>query len=283
MGLDRWVNVAAALNAGSVEACFSAGDVGRFAYCPLNWKRSAEGEKGSGGEEGIRKHREASEQVDALESYQHRSRATLESSLYLALFAISGAALGVEVFILGRSTPWWWFLVLLSVLWMASSLYLFVFHRYYTGRARSLTQETPLAGAEVLYVDSPKHTQLFASRVLPLRGRPDYVLEREGEPVPVELKTGRTPKAPYDSHAMQLAAYCYLVQESTGKRPAHGILAYPDRQFEVPYTEALEDRLVKTLLRMELARRTGEAHRDHQNPGRCVGCSRREGCPERLA
>jgi CRISPR-associated exonuclease Cas4 len=27
----------------------------------------------------------------------------------------------------------------------------------------------------------------------------------------------------------------------------------------------------------------GEAHRNHNRPGKCIHCSRRSGCPERLA
>src|SRR2546428_13850716 len=29
--------------------------------------------------------------------------------------------------------------------------------------------------------------------------------------------------------------------------------------------------------------RGGDVHRNHNRPGKCIGCSRREGCPERLA
>lgn len=261
----------------------SAGDVGRFVYCPLNWKRSLAGDRGAGGEAGVRAHVEVSKEVDALEHYQSRAHLALETSFYLALFAMSGAALGVELFALRPRDPWWWALVFLSVLWMGASLHLFVFHQYYQGRARTIARSSQVARGTVIYADSRRRPDVLESRVLPLRGRPDYVVERDGHPIPVEFKSGRTPRQPYDSHVLQLAAYCYLVSESFGLRPPYGILAYPDRQFEVPFTRELEDRLLRTLLRIQLSQRTGEAHRDHESPRRCQTCSRREGCPERLA
>jgi CRISPR-associated exonuclease Cas4 len=266
-----------------VAETVSGGDVGRFAYCPLNWKLSLAGNKGAGGEAGIRRHEQVGERVDALELYQKRARQSLSVSFYLALFATSAAALGVEFFVLRERTMAWWTLVFLSVLWTAGSLYLIVFHYYYSRRAGDVVRETRLEPGEIRFADTTKHSEVLVSKLLPLRGRPDYVIERGGFTIPVELKTGRTPPAPYDSHALQLAVYCHLVGETYGKRPPYGILAYPDRTFEVPYSDDLEDRLVRTLMRMELARRTGDVHRDHNSPKRCLGCSRREGCPERLA
>ena len=260
----------------------SAGDVGRYAYCALNWKRSLEGHEGRGGKEGVAKHREVAERVDALELYQARERLTQDSALFLALFAASAASLGVELFALQHESGWWWFLVFLSVIWMAASLYFLVFNLYYARQARSIVRKTCIQPGQVVFGDSPKHAEVLESRVVALRGRPDYVVDREGALVPVELKTGRTPRRPYDSHVLQLAAYCYLVNERYRKRPPFGVLSYPDHQFEVPYTPELEDRLLKTLLRIDLAERTGVVHRDHENPKRCRFCSRREGCPERL-
>lgn len=259
----------------------SAGDVGRYAYCALNWKRSLEGKKGEGGKRGIREHEALSESVDALETYQSHARLTQDTALLLALFAMSAAALAVEFFALRQDTAWWWILILLSVVWAAASLYLVVFNLYYKSRA-SHVRGTKIAKGEVAFSDSRRHEGVFASKVVQLRGRPDYVVETESGHVPVELKTGRTPRQPYDSHVLQLAAYCYLVGEHYGRRPTHGILTYPERKFEVPYTLDLEDRLLKTLLRIQYAEHTGDVHRDHDNPRRCAGCSRREGCPERL-
>src|SRR3989304_1220802 len=78
-------------------------------------------------------------------------------------------------------------------------------------------------------------------RDLDLLGRPDYLVETPNGPVPVEVKAGSAPSAPYESHVLQLAAYCRLAEVSRGKRPAHGILKYGDRTFAVDYTLGLRN------------------------------------------
>lgn len=260
----------------------SAGDVGRYAFCPLNWKLSLKGHEGAGGKQGARAKTQLTEQVDALELYRRKAHATQDTALMLGLLAASGAAVAVEVFLLERGSPAWWVLLFLSVIWMAASLYLVVFNLYYKGQTKDLVRQTNLPPGDLVMSGAGKRAHVLQSRILPLRGAPDYVVHRDGVFLPVAVKTGKTPPAPFDSHVLQLASYCYLVEEEYGVRPPHGVVQYPGRQFEVAYTDELQDRLLKTLLRIELARRTGEVHRDHENPKRCMGCSRRQGCPERL-
>jgi CRISPR-associated exonuclease Cas4 len=266
-----------------VDAYISAGDVGRYEYCPLNWKLSRQGKKGSGGEVGIREHGRISDEVDALEYYQSQARWSIQTSFLLALVAISGAALALELLFLEAGGPLRFGLVLLSVMWVCGSLYLFVFDLYFRGRGDELTRKARIVSGDVAYSDSGGNVPMMRSKIVPLQGRPDYIVLQKGSLIPVEVKTGKTPPRPYVSHVMQLAAYCYLVAENRNQRPPFGVLSYPDKQFEVPYTPELEDQMLKTLLRIQLASRTGEAHRNHENPKRCLGCSRRDACPERLA
>lgn len=267
-----------------MDPSHSAGDVGRYTYCALNWHLSRQGVTGSGGRAGVLLHQQLAEQVDALELYQSQARFSLETAVYAALFAISTATLAVEFFWLKQAQASWWVLLVLSVTLAASSLYMFVFHRYFSSRAKNVVRSSRIAGGEVRFSDSPRHPEQLQSRILPLKGRPDYIVERDGVWIPVEMKTGKSPAKPYDSHVLQLAAYCYLVGEKKGVRPPFGIISYPEREFEVPYTDQLENRLVNNLLRMETHARLGDTvHRDHENPGRCIGCSRRDACTERLA
>lgn len=267
-----------------MQESISAGDIGRFAYCPLNWKLSRDGAAGSGGDPGIRAHEEMAKQVDALEYFQRQARWSITTSFLLALCAISAASLSLELLFLREATPLRLGLIVLSVAWLMGSLYLFLFDLYFRGRSEELVRRAKLVQGEVSYVDrAGRPSDLMASRIVPLQGRPDYIVEREGASIPVEVKTGKTPRHPYASHVLQLAAYCYLVNETTRKRPPFGVLAYPGQQFEIAYTPALEDEMLRHLLKIQLALRTGEAHRNHTNPRRCLGCSRREGCPERLA
>jgi len=126
--------------------------------------------------------------------------------------------------------------------------------------------------------------KLFVSERYGLRGRPDYVLVEGDRHIPVEVKTGRTPRGPLFSHILQIAAYCLLLEDNYGAAPPHGILRYGGASHEIAYNGELKSLLLGKLKEMGAALRDGGGvHRNHNRPGKCFGCSRREGCPERLA
>ena len=133
-----------------------------------------------------------------------------------------------------------------------------------------------------LPVDRP----LF-SRTHGLTGRPDYLVRRGRDVIPVEVKSGRPPAGrPHTSHILQLAAYCLLSAETYGRRPPCGIILYadqPDQAFEIAYTPALERELLSTLERMQHALTAGAAPRDHDQAARCRACSYRQSCDQSLA
>jgi CRISPR-associated exonuclease Cas4 len=138
--------------------------------------------------------------------------------------------------------------------------------------------------AEVSYVDHPEaKAELLVSEKYGLRGRPDYILTEGDLIVPVEVKTGRTPRGPLFSHIVQVAAYCLLVEERYGKAPPHGVIRYPEASHEIEYNEDLKKLLLGKLDEMRRALAKGEAHRNHKRPAKCLHCSRRDVCPERLA
>jgi CRISPR-associated exonuclease Cas4 len=117
-----------------------------------------------------------------------------------------------------------------------------------------------------------------------LTGKPDYLvtLEDGKTQVPVEVKSGRAPSVPHDSHVYQLAAYCWLVDRTQGVRPPFGILRYRDRTFNIDYTQALEQELDELLNEMRLQEKRGEAGRSHNEPARCARCGFRGICDQRL-
>lgn len=114
-----------------------------------------------------------------------------------------------------------------------------------------------------------------------LTGRPDYLVEAQGNRVPVEVKSSKAPMAPYRGHILQLAAYCYLTQAVYGVRPTHGILRYRDRSLAVDYTPELENEMLDVLAEM---RRHGasEVDRSHGSANRCRACGYRESCDQSL-
>jgi CRISPR-associated exonuclease Cas4 len=145
--------------------------------------------------------------------------------------------------------------------------------------------EAGLPGGRVIYTDTrgwgPVEKPLYDPN-LGLTGKPDYLVEKGRQIIPVEIKSGRIGDAPYDSHIYQLAAYCLLVQRSLGVRPPNGILRYSNRTFAVDYTPQLEAALVELLNEMRLAGERKEQPRSHESPERCAHCGYRSTCDQAL-
>ena len=167
-----------------------------------------------------------------------------------------------------------WFLGLLVL----GLLLLWVAQR---GRTRS-----GLPQGRVVYSDTGGWDRLerpLFSREFALTGKPDYLVADGADIIPVEVKSGRAPAQPYESHVLQLAAYCLLVEECYGRQPPYGIVKYDDRTFEVDYTPELEEELLAILEDMEADLAEGDAPRSHDDAHRCRACGHREQCDESLA
>jgi CRISPR-associated exonuclease Cas4 len=145
--------------------------------------------------------------------------------------------------------------------------------------ARKMRDRTHVRG-RIAYIGESGSPRLLHSEEHALSGRPDYILDIEGGLVPVEVKTGRVPRGPLFSHVIQLAAYCLLL-ENEGK-VSYGILKYGDVEHIIAFDEHLRSTLLSKMADMREVMASGEAHRNHDRPGKCRSCSRRERCPERL-
>jgi CRISPR-associated exonuclease Cas4 len=143
-----------------------------------------------------------------------------------------------------------------------------------------------LPAGRVVYTDTrggvrpPK--PLF-SEALKLTGKPDYLVRHRGRYVPVEVKSGRAPAGgPHAGHVYQLAAYCALVSETYGRRPAYGLIRYSDQTLAVDYTPALEAELRSLLAAMQADDGAADVARSHESPARCRSCGFREVCEAAL-
>ncbi len=164
------------------------------------------------------------------------------------------------------------FLVILAVLFFWQS-----------NRQRS---QAGLPGGRVIYADTRAWGEvekpLFYSE-MGLTGKPDYLVEQNGKIIPVEVKSGRTPEVPYDSHIFQVAAYCLLVEKTMGKRPPYGIIHYSNRDFAVDYTPELESALLDQLAEMRRDEYRTNVPRSHEDAARCLRCGFRKVCDQKLA
>jgi len=153
---------------------------------------------------------------------------------------------------------------------------------YISGRQR---RATGLPGGRVVYTDTrawEKVERPLFDVQLGLTGKPDYLVEQNGKLIPVEVKTGHTPQAPYDSHIFQVAVYCLLVQKTTGNRPTHGIIHYPGRDIAIDYTSGLESSLLDLLAKIRRDEHRSSVERSHNDDQRCRACGFRQVCDERL-
>ncbi|HEY3313288.1 MAG TPA: Dna2/Cas4 domain-containing protein [Anaerolineales bacterium] len=157
-----------------------------------------------------------------------------------------------------------------------------------SGRAQ---KSAGLPGGRVIYTD----TRAWGSKVekplydgaLGLTGKPDYLVQQNGRYIPVEVKSGRAPQAPYDAHIYQLASYCLLVEKTMGSRPPYGIIHYEDRDFAVDYTLELENAVLDILADMRRNEQSSisrhvEVARSHEIPARCAKCGFRNVCDQKL-
>ena len=152
-----------------------------------------------------------------------------------------------------------------------------------SGRQR---REAGLPGGRVIYTDTDgwgKVERPLYYRALNLTGKPDYLVRQGKTVIPVEVKSGRAPESPYDSHIFQVASYCLLVEKTYGKRPPYGIIHYQDRDFAIDYTPELEFALMDLLAEMQRDEYRGDIDRSHEQAARCAGCGFREICDQSLA
>lgn len=125
---------------------------------------------------------------------------------------------------------------------------------------------------------SDKGDVLFSPRLM-LKGKPDRIIMENGYYIPVELKSRRRPSSPYPGHILQLAAYCALVEEATGRRVPYGYIQYSSGEpFKILFDERLRAELVNTLNEMREALRTGNV-RPTRNRRKCRNCSMAHACP----
>ena len=329
-----------------MKTIVSAGDLEKYAYCPLSWWLSRE-ERGHTEEQekGIEKHSEIEKKIEDIALKERESAYLGRFIFWFSFIATAIFIFGIIVWPLPQNETMSRILVSIALLWLIFSFY-FLREREKSGKIRKIYDILILAtsigsilvalssmafvlptnpeisrimqvlsliwlmGAtfflrrsaildveaekvrkkmnvpegEIIYVDlDDENAELLISERYGLSGRPDHIIKKGGTYIPVELKTGRTPRGPLFSHIVQVGAYCMILEDLTGKAPPYGIIKYPEKSFEIEYTDELKSIImeIKTKLLRDLER--GEAHRNHNRPGKCRHCSRRKICPESLA
>ncbi|MBI5964705.1 MAG: CRISPR-associated protein Cas4 [Chloroflexi bacterium] len=166
------------------------------------------------------------------------------------------------------------------------ALALFIFALFFFRKSSVQQKEAGLPGGRIIYSDTrgwgKVEKPLFYAQ-MELTGKPDYLVEQNGKIIPVEVKSGRAPDAPYDSHIFQLAAYCLLVEKTYDTRPPYGIIHYENRDFAIDYTRELEEALIDLLVEIKRDEHKRDVPRSHEQASRCARCGYRNTCDQRLA
>lgn len=154
---------------------------------------------------------------------------------------------------------------------------------------RRMRKKCGLPSGAIVYDDSGAREELeqpLISRRHALVGRPDYVVRRveNGKQVvlPVEVKSGRAPAQPHPGHALQVAAYCLLIEEHYGITPAYGLIRYADGMRGVPFDAAARRSVLEAADAIRRARRAPDMPRSHNQPERCRRCGYRAACGQTL-
>lgn len=164
---------------------------------------------------------------------------------------------------------YWW--ALLSLLLLAAAF--------------AVRRSTGVPWSRIVYSDTRAWQQVqepLYARQYGLVGKPDYLVKRGKQVIPVEVKPGRRAATPYPSDLMQLAAYCLLVEETTGVRPPFGLLCYADATFKVPFDKRRRHDLIAIVHEMQAADSWRAPARSHNEISRCEACGFASQCSEAL-
>lgn len=172
-------------------------------------------------------------------------------------------------------------LLFLGILCMTGAIVLFV----YALRTRISVQEEKesfgIPDGTILYSDlNVPATPLF-SKQSRLIGKPDYIVRKENYCIPVEVKSGRG-LHPHESQVLQLAAYCRILEDTSGVFVPEGILVYNNVLHTIPFDPKLRFELEAVMKTMRASLRNGVVLRNHQDFGRCQHCSMKRYCTDVL-
>lgn len=149
--------------------------------------------------------------------------------------------------------------------------------------AKTMRMVYGIPAGKVIYSDLDRSGKALYSKGLGISGKPDYIVKGRGRSlIPVEIKSGRA-QEPHINHIMQLAAYCYLVEENYHRSVPHGIIVYSDGlQHRINFDKALRSDLLATVSEMKKTLEHDCPRRTHNYKQKCRHCSFSGSCKNSL-
>lgn len=215
----------------------TASEIGVYACCPLprQLRRRKVAQSTLAGQRlssSTRAHVEIGRQTDALRGRRHISRRCWSSLSRCLSFYFSSRLVLSGAF--------------MSILPLVAITVALLRARSWLGRSIH-RREAPL-GLEQQTIIAADNSPLGASTLRSARfrlvGRPDHLLRSYGFIIPAEQK--RRSHDLHDSHVLQVAAQCLLVQEAYRRRPPYGIVVLAGgRQIRIAFTADLENAILR--------------------------------------
>lgn len=113
-------------------------------------------------------------------------------------------------------------------------------------------------------------------------GKPDYIVEKKGLKIPVEIKTGYC-NSPKSNHVFQLAAYCHLIEENFSVFVPYGVLVYSNSfEYKIPFNPNVRFELENIIKNMRFSMVTKDISRNHNDGKKCINCSMRKHCYDKI-
>ena len=269
----------------------SASEMERYGYCPLSWYLDLRGIDAEGDEvnTGVEKHKVIGDSLKNLLVEEEKSRET--STTLMTIVGLIMTVVTIALIILWLSTDilrqnMGVILLIIGIGWMLIAAFFLYKLLLSTEKIDQLRDDYNLGEETIETPDGlTEETPVLKSRKYNLAGRPDYMIKENNLRIPVEVKTGRRPKAPFFSHVLQIGAYCLLSEETFRTSPSHGQIRYgfENEPHNVEWEPKLKTLVIEKIEEMnDIREGRTKAHRNHKRVGKCNSCSRRKGCPERL-
>lgn len=166
--------------------------------------------------------------------------------------------------------------IVLALLFVAGSVFVF---------ARRIQRRVGVPWSDEIHADvvgALPQVPLLIDDELQLIGKPDYIVRRGRDLIPVEVKPLRRAKRPYESDIYQLMAYCLLMERTYGQRPPYGLLRYATHTFRIDYDDDMAATVIDVVTHMHALHDAVDVPRQHNSITRCRGCGFWQQCDQSL-
>ncbi len=145
------------------------------------------------------------------------------------------------------------------------------------GRSR---ERFAMPTGDAVYSDLMAEGRILRSQRYGITGKPDKIVQNREGVIPYEYKTTDS-QTPREGHMLQMAAYFLILEENYPGLPvSYGVLKYRNSAFRIENSPQLREELFNVVDLMRMS--GGMPDRNHESPRRCVYCSFREICPQKL-